>query len=262
MLRGYKFVVIESPYDHYEDCPSVRSFMGRLFQLKLAGYKSHYSYGIMPVSNVDFFANHIAFCRVTLDGLIPLGAFKSISVSRCTSVGIEFPLYEHVLGDKTSARQKQAAKAWVNGKTQEQQEVAYNASWTMCPSLMHDDEQRKIVRDASVAMLHLYYKSYPIDWVIAAASKKYKVHQLKENLGFNYLVDENGVVPDFEISAFDDEPFYMMTLDTNVAQPPAIDRYSEYAALWEQRMAIESVHLNEDSFTRLASAEVKETESV
>ena len=192
MKNNIKVVVIESPYDTYQDSKEVRDLMGRVWKMKLDGYKLHYPYGIMPVSEIDFFANHVILCEEIQGELFPFAGSRSISTTQCKKSRIEFPVIEHLFQSisKEAEPLLQATKNWINNKEKKNEIIGYNSSWTMCPRVLESDHLKTLARDLSMAMYYYYYTSYNIPNIITAAASRFKVDRIQKEMGFEYVKDE------------------------------------------------------------------------
>lgn len=240
MNRNIRVAIIDSPYDSFQNSKEVRDIMGRLWKLKLDGYKSHYPYGIMPISDVDYFANHIVICEEIQGELLPFASFKSITAARCKQVGIEFPIYDHMFRgcEVEAATHLKATKSWVADRVSEGRNVGYNASWTMCPRVLLDPELKLFMRELSTAMFYYYYTTNKIDNVIASASKTFKVNRLKEYMGFKYLESTGEALDAYPAKTFGDAPFYIMHLAKEDYPEKFIENSEKLKHFWDDRLEL------------------------
>ncbi len=240
MNRNIRVAIIDSPYDTYQDSKEVRDVMARLWKLKLDGYKSHYPYGIMPISDVDYFANHIVICEEIQGELLPFASFKSITASRCRQVGIEFPIFEHMFRgcEELAATHFQATEDWLKSMVESGRNVGYNASWTMCPRVQLDPELKLFMRDLSTAMFYFYYTSNNVDNVIASASQTFKVNRLKEYMGFKYLQSEGKDLDAYPAKTFGDAPFYIMHLAKEDYPAAFVENSHKLKHFWDERLEL------------------------
>lgn len=240
MNRNIRVAIVDSPYDSFQDSKEIRELMGRLWKLKLDGYKSHYPYGIMPISDVDYFANHIVICEEIQGELLPFASFKSITVARCRQVGIEFPIFDHMFRgcEREAATHYEATKEWVRSTIDSGRSVGYNASWTMCPRVSLDPELKLFMRELSTAMFYFYYTSQKVDNIIASASKTFKVNRLKEYMGFKYLSSAGEDLDAYPAKTFGGAPFYIMHLAKEDYPEQFIESSMKLKNFWDDRLEL------------------------
>lgn len=240
MKRNIKVVVIESPYDSYQDSKEVRELMARVWKLKLDGYKSHYPYGIMPISDVDYFANHVVICEEVQGELMPFAASKSITTQKCREVGIDFPIFEHMFKgcEKTYAAHFEATQKWVARKEAKGENVGYNASWSMCPRVQLDPEIKLFAREVSMAMYYYYYSSNNIPNIITSASKQFKVDRIQKEMGFDYLANELAPLDSYPAKSFKDAHFYIMHLENGAFPAEFATKAQAMKSFWDERYTI------------------------
>lgn len=242
MKKNIRIVVIESPYDTYQHSKEVRDIMARTWKLKLDGYKSHYPYGIMPISDIDYFANHVIICEDIQGELMPFAASKSITTNKCRELGIDFPIFEHMFKgcETTYPKHFEATQKWVSKLVSKGENVGYNASWSMCPRVMLDSELKLLAREVSMAMYYFYYSSNGIKNIITSASKQFKVDRIQTEMGFNFLKYELETLEAYPAKSFKEAEFYIMHL-TNGAFPAAfVEKAMTMKNLWDERLQLGS----------------------
>ena len=57
--RNIRLVVIDCPYESWH-APFPRELFAKMVDLKLRGFKSHYSHGVLPLDTTDFLMNAIS----------------------------------------------------------------------------------------------------------------------------------------------------------------------------------------------------------
>lgn len=254
MKKNIRVVVIESPYDTYQSSKEVRDIMARTWKLKLDGYKSHYPYGIMPISDVDYFANHVVICEEIQGELMPFAASKSITTDKCRELGIDFPIFEHMFKgcEKTYPKHFEATQKWVARKVSKGENVGYNASWSMCPRVMQDSELKLLAREVSMAMYYFYYNSNGIKNIITSASKQFKVDRIQTEMGFDFLKNELEPLEAYPAKSFKDAEFYIMHLSNGAFPPAFVEKALTLKSLWDDRLQLKAVQ-EELSITKKAA---------
>jgi hypothetical protein len=233
-----RIVIVDCPYDTIHSDDRVQQLFGRLVGLKIQGYRNQYPYGALPVDASDYFGVHILLCEETLNRqLNPLTGFKSVTLERCKNFQTHFPL-EHVMEGKAANLhrafvQRVLAQAEKNGEP-----VAYNSSWTIRPDLTRDRDLRNFCRDISMFFLVRYYEDARIPHCFAGAAVRFKVHQLKEAVGFEYLTGQDGPLPAFPCEPFYGEPIHLMYL--RKATEEARRWAHLFDPLWESRIILRS----------------------
>lgn len=253
MPRRYKTVVLEKPYDTYQDSKFVREMLARVWKLKFDGYRAYYPYGVMPVGEMDFFANHVLICEDYHGELIPLAASKSISTNVCQSLNIDFPIFEHVFKgcEEASKEHIKATRQWIDERTKRGENVGYNASWTISPAIKDEPETKRLMLELSMAMYYFYYTTQGIDHIITSASKTFKVDRIQKEMGFEYLKLESKVLDTYPAHLYNDMPFYIMTLNENKFPDFFVHKALKNEEFWSDRIHIrgdlESLHKNKSA---------------
>ena len=230
-----RIVVINAPYDTLDD-PLTQELLGKLVALKIAGYQKEYPYGVLPVDTGDFVGTHLIVCE-ELDGkLSVLMGYKSISVERCETHHLKFPIF-HLLEFDPLENYRQAVRDVLSEAASKGESVAYNASWTISPEVSRDTDLRKTCVDLTVAMMYFYYTEYKIPNIVAAAIRRFKVDRLKIFIGYNYLKLGETVLPPVMLPTFFNEVASVMHL--REFTPEAIELSMRYLTLWEKRITLE-----------------------
>lgn len=241
-----KVVVLKTPYNNFDTNAEVQSLLSNIFKLKLTGYKAHYPYGILPISDLDFIGNHVCLCLQENNNLIPITAFKSVKKSACDRFQVPFPVVNHKFGMWKNNFQEfvDGINNWTESVLAEGRQPAYNASWTMDINL--NKELRSLAREISMSLFYFYYNEEGITDVINSTSAKHNVNLIQENMGLEYLKDMNGEkLGTFNSPIFFQEPFYLMYLGTNGFSDNFSNECNKYASLWENRLEIDNAVEND-----------------
>ncbi|MGE3608373.1 MAG: hypothetical protein AB7I27_02205 [Bacteriovoracaceae bacterium] len=242
LFKGYRLqtFVIKCPYDTYRESEFTRTLMTDIFKLKFDGYRNHYPYGIMPISDYDFMANHICLTLENNGKYIPLFSYKSVTNEICKKFRVPFPVIGHKFGEY-----KENFTPWVNAildwqRKLDQQNItyAYNASYTMNTQM--DKDLRDLTRELTYAYLYYHYATENIKHVINSTASNHKINQHEEEMGWVYLKDKDGnKLPPFESPLFFEKPFYLMHTTENCFTENFRKKCEPYASLWERRIIIE-----------------------
>ena len=247
-VANYKLrvAVLECPYDTFTSSDFTRDFLTSIFKLKFEGYRKHYPYGIMPVSEYDFMATHVSICLEDGERLLPLAAFKSITNVVCDKFRVAFPVVSHKFGSFKDdfPTHVEALNLWQQGCEDRQETYAYNASWTMRTDL--DKDLRGICRELTYALLHFHYNHQKIQNMINSTACTHNVNINEEFMGLKYLKDKNGnFLEPFSSPVFYEQPFQLMYFDKSGLSDIFVQDCKKYQPLWDSRLVLNSKMLEQ-----------------
>jgi hypothetical protein len=232
--KPLRVVILECPYDvmgHKE----VQSLFPKILALKIQGYRSAYPYGVMPVDMGDFVGTHVVLCEEREEGLVPLMGFKSVNLDRCETFRLQFPAFGLLDGTQLSEHKK-AVLEYINRAKSKGESVGYNGSWTMSPEVRVDRKLAQTIKDMSISFLALYYQTYNIKNVVAAAVVRFKVNELKKFIGFSPIQLGSKSLETFSSPAFFGEELALMTVEKFSDEINALAKTFE--TLWNQRLIL------------------------
>jgi hypothetical protein len=93
-----KIIVLNSPYDTIQN-PLTQSLLAKTIAMKIAGYRKHYPYGVLPADSYDFVATHLILCEENNGDYEPLMGMKFTTYERCKIHNLEFPIL-HIVDKK------------------------------------------------------------------------------------------------------------------------------------------------------------------
>lgn len=229
-----KLIQLDCPYDSL-NTPLTQELFSKMSALKIEGYKREYPEGVLPLDTVDYIANHLLLCELTPDGWKICMGIRSISLSQCRKNLVRFPVESMVqhLPEHAVAVQKIIANAQTKN-----QDIAYNGSWTMSNAAQQDRNLRQLCKALGPFWLMYYHYDNQVPVVFSAGTARFKVPELQEFLGFEYLSYEGKRLPNFGCKSFFDEEVALMALHTQRVPKPALDWASKFYQLWESRMII------------------------
>lgn len=184
----FEVVLISEPYHYYEKCEITRTVLSQIFSNQLVGYKSYYPEGVCPISEYDFFTNHIAIRDKQTKEI--LCSYKIMEHKTCKKYDKPFPLFATLGVDHPESTQ--AVKKWMQGKVS----IGYNHSWTIDPKL--SKRIKKELVDITFATLALFYIEKKISNIIDISIVPFKIHHIKEWMGNTYLKN----VPNFPVKEY------------------------------------------------------------
>ena len=235
-----RIVILKKPYDTYRESQFTRDLLSKIFQLKLTGYQQHYPYGILPISDIDFIADHIVICLESENKeLTPISGFKSVRNSVCKQFNLPFPIVAHKYGREVEKFSDYVSgiHAWMNDLELKKSEFAYNASWTIQPNL--DKSVRNLVRELTYSLVCLYYTTEKIDYMINSTAALHAVNINEERMGMHYLKDSAGnKLSSFKSPTFFDQPFFIMHTIEGGFSAEFLEYSQKFKQLWDDRLVI------------------------
>lgn len=230
-----RIVVVDCPYDTLAD-PLTQKLIGKIAAFKIEGYQKEYGYGVMPVDTGDFVAAHMLLCEQNGDDYAPIVGMKSLNLTRCNIHEMEFPALH--LGIKAEfGDHRKAVEEYLRLASQKNEQVAYNASWTIHPHARVNKTLVKLCRDITVAFFVNYYSLANIKHIITAATLKFKADEFIKFIGFRPL-ELNGkpLSKFFYPHALINTDVLLMVLDDFT--PEAIELAKRFQVIWGNRLQI------------------------
>ena len=218
---NYKIVVVSEPYHYYENCSETRDYLTQIFSNQLRGYKAYYENGVCPISEYDFFTNHIAILDRETDKV--LCSYKIMSNETCLKYNKIFPLFK-TLGEAFPEHTK-IVRNWLEDKVS----VGYNHSWTIDPSLSKDVKKELV--DITFASLASFYREHKIMNIIDISIMPMKIHKIKEWMGNKYLAD----LPPFMVEDYGNKLGCIMVNEGLVFSEEFTDSINKYRFLYNSK---------------------------
>lgn len=218
---NYSVRLISEPYHYYEKDNNVRLLMSDIFRNQLRGYKAYYPEGVCPISEYDFFTNHIAILDADSNEVIC--SFKIIELDVCKNYNKKFPL--SLLLGEDFPEQNQAVETWLLSHPN----TGYNHSWTIKPDL--PKEIKKELGDITFALLAQFYIERNISNMIDVSIMPFKIHLTKEWMGNKYLK-----TPPFEVKEYGEKLGCLMVNEGLVFRDEFRFVINKYKKLWNSRI--------------------------
>lgn len=240
--KNFKFVVIRSPHELMDNALT-RDLFPKLVQLKVEGYRKEYGNYVLPFDSSDFIATHLVLCEIQKDGsYIPVLAFKSVTLEMCDNYRIPFPIISMLENEnhkKTILDTVESYRA-TNSKSQ----LAYNGSFTILPRLRENKVFMKYLWDIAFSLLGNYYVEYQIPHVLALCVTKFHIHFKKEEMGWNFIKSETGILGPYSCKAFHDTTLVPMEF-RNLSQK-GIDATARFKDMWMDRMTLDFENITKE----------------
>jgi hypothetical protein len=218
----YKYVLVRQPYNFYDTNPRAKRLISDAFALKLSGYKKAHKQVACPISTHDFFVDHILILD-QYDQVV--SAYNLTSPEMAAKYNSTFVLIDTIKDSFSSDD-----LGYVNDYISSRPNVGYNYAWCMSSKLPKED--RKLVRDLSIASLFYYYQENNIDTIIDVNVLSLKVDKMKEWMGYSHFDRE---LPD--IMAYGSK-CNMMYNEAQNFSPEFMEIINAYKDQWELREEI------------------------
>ena len=239
-MHNYSFpqiVTLECPYDQLQN-KLVQRLISQTFALKIEGYQESYPYGVLPTDTYDFIATHHLACERSPQGLIPIMAYKTVTLERCRVHRLPFPGVT-VLRSSGAHRHADELEKFLASAESNQKSVSYGSSWTLSPRVRADRESARYFKDLMASMLIQYEQGLSTNFLFTCGVLKVKTNQFFESLGYQRLCDsENVQLPPFkQASLIGDEA---VVLWSNGFKPEAVEQAQRFKSLWKSRLILDS----------------------
>lgn len=195
--RKFKVVIIDYPILALAD-PLCSVLLGKIFKMKYLGYDATYNEKIIPIDKTDFFGTHIAFCEETEEGLEPIFAYRSVSLSRCMEYGIELPVLNMMKDDGHPSCIEDIQE--IIRKEKDPSTISYDSSWAQALNYRFSKkpEIKETLREIMTSIIVMHHKEFNIPHMLTCGVVKVKTDRYFLNIGLNKLNEnahfiENGM---------------------------------------------------------------------
>lgn len=175
-----RLVVLDYPVRHWQD-PEVQSMFCKITDLKLRGYWTKHGHdSVMPVDVSDLIGANVVTCYETPDGLIPIMAFRMLTLSRCDLHRNRFPALSVL---ESSGQETGELEGIVSRAREASRDIVYGSSWTRAEGLPSDPEARLFLRNLHTANMMNFIESRGIHEFIACGVIRFKIDEYLTGLG-------------------------------------------------------------------------------
>ena len=231
-------VILENPYDSWSD-PVLREILPKIIELKLEGYKHEYPYGVLPVDTTDFIGVHHVICEDRGGILVPLLAYKSISLERCQTHRLPFPLLSLTQLPKVTCHGK-AVAALIHCCESTGKPLSYYGSWTIHPEVRKDEVTSAFLREMMAGLHPLsYLESGGNEEILTLAVLRFKVDRMFKFWGYQRAKWQGEELPNFQLPSFFGEAVTMYHFSGNFPET-ALMAAKKFKHYWDQRLVIGS----------------------
>ena len=160
-IEDLKIVIVDNPYDCIQN-DAARDLWSKIMALKIAGYRSEYRYGILPVDTSDFFACHMAICRKLPNGsLEPVLVCKNISLERFRIFSADEFMLVELFRRSNAPEHLQAMRDLIKYSDDSGKNLHYFGTYTTNPVLRGDPKFSALIKELFLALhvnFHLHFK--------------------------------------------------------------------------------------------------------
>lgn len=185
-------VIIRNFYNLTDSSEAVDLF-GKTSAMKIAGYRSRYAYGALPVATNDYFSDHLIVCTKIDNEFQPLITYKSVAQSTCEKFKGTLPI-NIFFEDENSHHHKEFLNRESNKAKAQGKEIYYDSGLTINRKLM----TRDIDYTAQIKAMHTYYHTHVIKEphiTFAAGTVAFKMERYYEFLGYDYFTKDGENLP-------------------------------------------------------------------
>jgi hypothetical protein len=233
-MKRLKFVILDCAFENWTD-KAVPEMLARIISLKKRGYQAEYKPGVLPVDTSDFIGTHLAVCKETAEGLIPIMAYRSITKSRCQKYNLSFsPL--QLMRACNALEHEKAVQLFMQQSDFKKEEISYDASWTIDPEVRKDKEYTKKLQELMMATHVLYHLNEHIPRIIAGGVVRFKMYRFYQFWGYRPFMSGNIELPAIKVPFVHDEltQFFMLSAFSK----EALELADSYRKFWDTRVII------------------------
>lgn len=228
-------VVLECPYDHMEN-EATRELFSKVIALKIAGYKPHYDYGVLPVDTTDYVGTHLLICTTKDGELIPVTGCRTITLARSERHGLTFPglglvqasrAPEHVL----------TVQEWVAEARKTNSPLSYASSWTVSPDVPQESKsQRSLLRSLFEAIHVFHHTENQLNRIIVGGTLRFKTDHVFKAWGHEPLSLNGKVLGPIQVPTLLDEDVAVMTMTR--FNEETLQRVERWRGMWNRRITL------------------------
>ena len=229
-----KIATIESPIGIWEN-KELQKFMTPLIAMKMKGYEEGFAQKdlVAPLDTTDFIGNHVMVYMEQKEKIIPLLAYKNCSLKRCEQFNIPFPIVSSISLCNSEEHSK-SLNDFLNEKSKQGQNIAYDCSLTINPIIKNDPELSYEVHSILFALGVLFKEENGIDISLMLANLKFQTNKTFKKMGAKPMI-----IGDKELApvacpqhAYSELQIYVCD---NSHSKKAIEMSKKYRSLWLTR---------------------------
>ncbi len=243
--KKFKVVIIDYPILALADS-FCSQLLGKIFKMKYDGYGYTYNEKIIPMDKTDFFGTHIIFCEETENGLDPVFAYRSVSLSRCLEYSVEFPALYMMRNDGHPSCVDDLNK--LIGSIKDASTISYDSSWAQDLNYRFSEnpEMKETLREIMTMVIVMHHKEFKIPHMVTCGVVKVKTDRFFLSIGLNKLNEnahfiENGMTKE--------ECVIFYTQDFSFEAKRLAKKHEE---LWNNKLVVDGLSVKQGSVRKAA----------
>lgn len=232
-----KFIVLKNYYDNVQNSVAVDLF-SKVMSLKIKGYKRAYSYGVLPVSTVDFISDHLCLC-IEKNGLyFPIISYRSTDFDLCNKFNINFPLFDLC---KNSDSHTSYANEKIMSMRMQNRKIIYDSSLTYD---FHMVKRLKINPEEHIRAMHTFYHNEILKdshGTFAAGTVRFKMQRYYLFFGYEHFNIKGEKLPPVTAKFVENDDTELYFMDKLSEQ--ALEQYRTIS--WDDVQVLENYEISE-----------------
>lgn len=235
MQKNLRIIVLENPYENWTQ-PKVPDLFKNLVELKRLGYEGFYPFGFLPLDTGDLVATHLMICEETENELIPICAYRSLSLSQCESYHLTFPAISALSKDKGSESHLQSVELVINRVKEQNKQLTFSSGWTVHPKVRKNREKVDLMKNITRAMFYLFQDEFGSHEEIGFGVPKVKTDIYFSQIGYDRMTLDGNILEPIAHTDIGGEPIVLIHR-TNFTSA-AIEAAERHRELWENKISI------------------------
>jgi hypothetical protein len=244
--QRWRVIIIRNPYDCLDDDFTQNIFI-KTINMKLHGFRRHFNYGVLPISNFDFFADHVIICDYQNDTPTPIMAFRSLPLKRCSQFASKNPLIMELEKFDGTEQHIESINQLIAHYNQQGVDVSYDGSVTRFPDITMPAADKKLLHEL---FKYLVYQNQvqQRQVVLTGAILKAKMDVILKDIHFQALKDNLGnELPIVSNNHLDNEEGMVMVQEHYQGLKELDQRYHFLKRYWDHRIEISQETITEQA---------------
>lgn len=232
----FKIVIIDYPIYTLDDT-FCATLLGKALKMKFDGYSITYNDNVLPMDKTDFFGMHLMLCEEKDQELIPIFAYKSVSLSRCLKYNFEFPILTIAKNDCHSTCLDDLNK--IINEIKDPSSISYDSALAKNLSyrFSSDVELKTILREITMMIIVKHHHDYKIPHMINCGAIKVQTDKFFLKLGLKKLNDQAHFIQK-HLNNEESVIFY-----NNSFSFEAYRMAKKYRGLWDNKLVIDGLDI-------------------
>lgn len=231
IIGAYRLIQLDNALAQWSN-PQAKALFDGMVALRIAGYGSRHSTGVVPLDTTSWFATHYLVCP--LDTFVPVMGFHRVTARLCQRHHTDFPALAHCL-HSGSSRHAQAVRSLMGRYEDRPDDLSYIGGFTIDPALKAPG-LRKELSELLIAIQHFFHSEADGQHqIICFAVVPFKIDVLHQQYGYVPLIQPRAPEDDTTIAlhSFGGLKARLMTVQTfNENVMPLEEQYRDW---WNER---------------------------